>query len=45
MLIELGFRLDRVEEWGATQEQIAERPDLAVERERPMFLLLAATRA
>ncbi|MGH7022069.1 MAG: class I SAM-dependent methyltransferase [Caulobacteraceae bacterium] len=44
MLVELGFSLRRLEEWGVTDEQIAARPELAVERERPMFLLLSATR-
>ncbi len=33
-----------VEEWGPTDAQIADWPALADERERPTFLLLAATR-
>jgi SAM-dependent methyltransferase len=41
-LIGAGFRLERVEEWGPTADQIARRPDLAEERERPLFLLIAA---
>lgn len=42
ILIRLGFTLTRVEEWGPTDEQIEARPELAEERERPMFLLVAA---
>lgn len=41
-LISAGFTLTHVEEWGPTAEQIAAQPELAVERERPMFLLVAA---
>lgn len=41
-LIELGFTLTHVEEWGPTDEQIAELPELAEERDRPPFLLVAA---
>jgi hypothetical protein len=44
MLLRLGFTLDRVEEWRPTDEQIASRPELADERERPMFLLVSARR-
>lgn len=44
MLLRLGFTLRRVEEWGPTDEQIAARPELAEERERPMFLLVSAGR-
>ena len=39
-----GFTLTDVQEWGPTDAQIAERPELADERERPAFLLLAAAR-
>ena len=39
-----GFRIARVEEFGPTDEQIAAHPDWAVERERPMFLLVKAVR-
>jgi SAM-dependent methyltransferase len=42
LLIELGFVLDRLVEWGPTDAQIAARPSLADERIRPMFLLVAA---
>jgi SAM-dependent methyltransferase len=41
-LLGAGFALTRVEEWTPTAAQVVERPDLAPERERPMFLLLAA---
>lgn len=44
MLLQLGFSLARVEEWRPTDEQVAARPDLAEERERPMFLLISAVR-
>ena len=41
-LIGAGFYLSRVEEWGPTAEHCESRPDLAEERERPLFLLIAA---
>ena len=44
LLIRLDFTLRRVEEWGPTAEQIAAQPGLAEERERPMFVLIAADR-
>ncbi len=44
MLLANGFVVSRIEEWGPTEEQIAARPDLAEERERPMFVLFAAHR-
>ena len=44
LLLELGFALRRIEEWGTSEEQIAAHPDWAAERERPMFLLVAARR-
>ncbi|HCE6997183.1 TPA: class I SAM-dependent methyltransferase [Pseudomonas aeruginosa] len=44
LLIELGFRLARVEEWSPTDEQVAARPELAEERERPMLLLVSVLR-
>lgn len=43
-LIAAGFTLDRVEEFRPTAEQIADRPELEEELERPMFLLVAARR-
>ena len=42
LLLRLGFDLTRVEEWGPTDAQIAARPILADERQRPPFLLVAA---
>ncbi len=42
LLLGAGFTLDRVEEWSPTDAQIAARPALAQERDRPMFLLAAA---
>lgn len=44
LLLARGFALDRIEEWGPTPAQIAARPDWAVERDRPPFLLVAARR-
>lgn len=43
-LIRAGFTLTHVEEFRPTDEQIAAAPSLAEERDRPMFLLLAAHR-
>ena len=42
LLLRLGFRLEHLQEWGPSSEQIAAQPILAVERERPAFLLIAA---
>lgn len=44
LLIQRGFTICCVEEWGPTDKQIETRPELAEERERPMFLLVAARR-
>ena len=44
MLIGIGFAISHVEEWGPTEEQIAAEPNWADERQRPPFLLVAATR-
>jgi SAM-dependent methyltransferase len=44
LLIGLGFTLARLEEWGPTPAQVAERAILADERRRPPFLLVAAGR-
>jgi SAM-dependent methyltransferase len=40
-MLRAGFRLTALEEWGPTDEQIAEHPEWAAERERPLFLLLS----
>jgi hypothetical protein len=45
LLLRLGFAVTHLEEWGPNATQIAARPELAQERQRPMFLLLAAQRA
>jgi ubiquinone/menaquinone biosynthesis C-methylase UbiE len=42
MLIQLGFAIAHVEEWGPSEEQIAAEPDWADERQRPPFLIVAA---
>ncbi|WP_428493159.1 class I SAM-dependent methyltransferase [Rhodopila sp.] len=42
MLIHTGFTITHVEEWGPTARQIDAMPELAEERERPMFMLIAA---
>ena len=44
LLIRSGFVIGHVEEFCPTLEQIAAKPELAAERERPMFLLIAARR-
>ena len=44
LLIGAGFRIDHVEEWGPNAAQIAAHPEWSVERDRPPFLLVAATR-
>lgn len=43
MLLRHGFTLAHLEEWGPTDAQIAARPSLAEERQRPAFLLVSAT--
>ncbi|MBZ9758516.1 class I SAM-dependent methyltransferase [Mesorhizobium sp. ESP6-5] len=43
-LIRAGFTIEHVEEFSPTDAQIAARPDLAEELERPMFLLVSAWR-
>jgi SAM-dependent methyltransferase len=42
LLIAAGFAIEQVDEFRPTDAQIAARPGLAEERERPMFLLVAA---
>src|SRR5262249_27568775 len=44
LLIGVGFAIAHVEEWGPSDAQIAARPSLADERQRPPFLLVAAAR-
>lgn len=43
-LIDAGFRIRRVVEFAPTTEQIAQRPELVEELERPMMLLVSAQR-
>jgi SAM-dependent methyltransferase len=43
-VIDAGFTLTHVVEWGPSDVQIEEHPEWSVERERPPFLLLAAKR-
>ncbi|MDB5836519.1 MAG: hypothetical protein JWR14_6349 [Caballeronia sp.] len=43
-LIGAGFTIAHVHEWGPTNEEVAARPELAEERERPMMLLVSANR-
>jgi ubiquinone/menaquinone biosynthesis C-methylase UbiE len=44
MLLRLEFAIAHVKEWGPTEEQIAVQSELADERQRPPFLLVAAQR-
>jgi SAM-dependent methyltransferase len=44
LLIRSGFRIEHVEEFCPTAEQIAAKPALTEELERPMFLLVSAQR-
>lgn len=43
-LLKTGFRIEHVQEWGPSDAQVAALPSLAEERERPMMLLVAASR-
>lgn len=43
-LIRAGFTIAQIEEFCPTEGQIAAKPELAEERERPMFLMVAAQR-
>lgn len=42
LLLRAGFTIDHLEEWAPTLEQVGARPDWAEERQRPMFMLMAA---
>jgi ubiquinone/menaquinone biosynthesis C-methylase UbiE len=44
LLTETGFRLRHIDEWAPADAEIAAHPDWAAERDRPMFLLIAAER-
>jgi len=43
-LIDTGFRIDRVVEWRPTEKKIQDQPELAVEKERPMILIVSVQR-
>ncbi|MGC5702775.1 class I SAM-dependent methyltransferase [Pseudomonas sp. NFXW11] len=43
-LIDTGFTIRHVEEWGPTAQQVLELPALEEEQERPMMLLVSAQR-
>jgi len=43
-VIDAGFVLDRVVEWGPTADDVEAQPELADDRHRPWFLLLRATK-
>jgi SAM-dependent methyltransferase len=42
LLIDLGFAISRVVEWGPSSEQVAAHPEWANEAQRPAFLLVSA---
>jgi SAM-dependent methyltransferase len=43
-LLKVGFTVSHLDEWGPSDDQIRAQPNLAEERERPMFMLFAARR-
>jgi len=45
LLIDAGFAIAHVEEWGPSPEQVAAHPEWADEAQRPPFLLVSARRA
>ena len=45
LLRRTGFAVTHIDEWGPSHEQVAAQPELAAERERPPFLLMACRRA
>jgi SAM-dependent methyltransferase len=44
LLREAGFAVTHIDEWGPSCQQVAAQPELAAERERPPFLLMACRR-
>ena len=44
LLIQTGFTLGHIEEWGPSDADLIARPELAGEQERPMMLLVSAYR-
>lgn len=45
LLIQTGFTIRHVEEWAPTPEQLAAQPALAEEQDRPMMVLVSASRS
>jgi SAM-dependent methyltransferase len=45
LLRRVGFTVTQLDEWGPSHAQVAAQPELAPERERPPFLLMACRRA
>ena len=43
-VIDAGFTVRRVEEWGPTREEIAAHPEWKIDHRRPAFLLVSAAR-
>jgi SAM-dependent methyltransferase len=43
LLIRSGFAIAHVEEWAPSDEDLARHPEWAIERDRPMFLLISAS--
>jgi len=44
LLIDAGFTIRHVEEWGPTRAEIAAHPEWKIDHRRPSFLLVSATR-
>jgi hypothetical protein len=44
LLIAAGFAIAHVEEWAPSDDDLAAHPDWEKERDRPTFLLIAASR-
>jgi hypothetical protein len=45
LLLGAGFTLSAIDEWGPSPEMLRENPTWAEHRERPMFLLMKATKS
>jgi len=45
ILLEAGFQVAAINEWGPSPEQIKDKPSWAEHRERPMFLIVKATKS
>ena len=43
LLIAAGFTIGRIEEWGASREEIAAHPEWKIDHRRPSFLLVSAS--